>query len=250
MQPTNEWRDVMHKGKFLFFIFSIFIISCQNDTYGSPDYIKQAIKSVVKVSVDYVVEDKITLSSLRKSYVASGFSIYTDSNTNKSYILTNKHVCEMRSAAHYALTLSTGEVLSALYVRSDSFADICLIETTGSILPLALSRKNATQGERIVTIGAPDGIFPIIVDGTICGYYDIEMHNGINDDAMSNVNFRAQTISAPIYHGSSGSPVLNMHGNVAGIVFAVRNEKEHISFMVPISEVIRFLDITEYVHIG
>lgn len=234
---------------FIGFICSL-LTGCNKFQYSSSTEIKHAIQSTVKISVEYVADDKITLSSTYKAYWASGFSIITDPDKNKSYILTNKHVCEMRQRANYELTLSDGSIMKAKYVLSDSFADICLLEANGVLSPLVLASQNATQGERIITMGAPDGAFPIVVDGLVCGYHDMHMQADSTDDGPFEVNFRAQIISAPIYQGSSGSPVLNVDGKVVGIIFAVRTNKEHIAFMVPISEVLRFLDRSEYVHMN
>lgn len=238
----------MYKSPLLFLIVSILLGSCQKFSYNSPSQVKETIGSVVKISVQYIAEDKITLASMHRGCIASGFSIAV--NDNKSYVLTNKHVCEMQRAAEYKLLLSTGEVMSASFIRSDSFADICLLEANGVIPSLTLAERDATQGDRIITIGAPDSAFPIVVDGVISGYYDMNMQNALDDDGPFEVHFRAQVMSAPIYHGSSGSPVINVYGSVVGIVFAVRNDKEHIAFMVPVNEILRFLDRAEYVHMN
>ena len=234
----------------VFALFMLWLVGCActpKFTYSSSSQnIKQAVSSVVKITINYVVEDKITLASVQKTYYATGFSIAATDVV--SYVLTNQHVCSMRGNAEYTLTLRSGAKVRATFVRADSLADICLLKANAVIPPLPLAKHNATQGDKVITMGGPDGVYPLIVDGFISGYYDMHMRQDDDDDGEFEVHFRAQVMSVPVYHGSSGSPVLNMDGEVVGIVFAVRGEKEHISFMVPLSEIQRFLDTSEYVH--
>jgi serine protease Do len=228
---------------------SVFLGACSKKiAYSSSGALKETAKSVVRISVDYIVEDKITLASVERGFVATGFSIATQDNA--SFILTNQHVCNMGNAVVYILRTSSGDNIRAKFIRSDPFADICLLKAFGVISPLTLAKNNASQGDRIVTIGGPEGIFPIMVDGLISGYHNMHMKNDSDEEGQFEINFRAQVMSAPIYQGSSGSPVINMDGDVVGIVFAVRGEKEHIAFIVPISEVWRFVDLSEYVYMN
>lgn len=244
----------MHKKIVIVLTIVSFIISIgcayttSKITYNSPKTLKKVTNSVVKISIDYIIEDKITLAMIEKAYVATGFSIATTNIV--SFILTNQHVCNMGTKANYTLTLESGKEIEAKFIRSDVFADICLLKTNEIIPPLPLAKTNASQGERIVTIGGPDGTFPLIVDGIIAGYYNMHMKNNPDEDGNFEIHFRSQVMSAPVYQGSSGSPVFNADSEVIGIVFAVRAEKEHIAFIVPISEVLRFLDTEEYVHIN
>lgn len=225
------------------------LIGCASRiSYNSPKALKEATSSIVKININYISEDKVTLATAEKAYSATGFSIA--STDVVSFVLTNQHVCDMGSKANYTLTLRSGENVRATFVRSDAFADLCLLKTNAIIPVLLLSKKNSSQGERVVVIGGPDGVFPIIVDGIISGYYNMHMKNGPDEDGNFEIHFRAQVMSAPIYPGSSGSPVLNTDGEVVGIVFAVRTDKEHIAFMVPISELLRFLDVQEYVDVN
>lgn len=218
-------------------------------TYSSSSKaLKQATSSVVKISVDYQVQDKITLATVQKAYFATGFSIAATDVV--SFVLTNKHVCDMGPNANYTLTLQSGGKVQATFVRVDPFADICLLKANGMIPPLKLAKDNASQGDRILSIGGPDGAYPLIIEGFVSGYHNMHMRSDSDEDGDFEVHFRAQVISAPVYPGSSGSPVFDVNGEVVGIVFAVRGEKEHIAFIVPISEVLRFLDTSEFVHMN
>ncbi len=228
----------------------LFFVSCLSPTnkitYSSPQSLNNITKSVVKISTLYTVEDKLTLAPVFKSYVATGFSV-KNIEGNKSFIITNQHVCSMKQNSAYLLTLQTGERVTAKYIRVDAFADICLLEADAVIPPLKISEENASYGDRVITIGGPEGVYPVIVDGFVSGYYDIEMKNEPDEEGQFEIHFRAQVISAPTYPGSSGSPVFDTNGIVVGIVFAGLIDKDHITYMVPVNEVLRFLDRTKHV---
>lgn len=215
--------------------------------YNSGSVLNDLTNSVVLITKNYSTEDKITLSSTDKMFYASGFSIITDHSI--SYILTNQHVCNMRDAALYTITNSLGNKYKAEFIRIDPFADICLLKTKAVIKPIKLARKNALRGDRIFIIGAPDSVYPMIVDGIVSGYYNMHMKDDktSEEDGEFEINFRSQVTSVPIYPGSSGSPAIDINGQVVGIAFATNYEKDHISFIVPISEVHRFLNVAENV---
>lgn len=218
-------------------------------TYSSSSKVlKEITSSVVKITTEYTVYDKVTLAKVHKVYFATGFSFAATEVV--SLVLTNKHVCDMGPNADYTLTLQSGAKVHAVFVRADPFADVCLLKANAVIPPLKLAKNNAVQGDRVLSIGGPDGAYPLIVEGFISGYFNMHMRNDPDEDGDFEVHFRAQVMSAPVYPGSSGSPVFDTNGEVVGIVFAVRGEKEHIAFIVPISEVHRFLDDSEYVHMN
>jgi len=245
-------RYLMQRSIFSLLWLALIIViggACSHKiSYNSPVALKNITSSVVKIGVEYITQDKITLAMVQRGHFATGFSIVATDAV--SFVLTNKHVCAMGAAANYILTLQSGEKVLARFIRSDPFADICLLGTASVIPQLKLANDNASQGDRIVTIGGPDGVYPLLVDGLMSGYGNMDMRNEQDEDGEFEVHFRAQVMSAPVYPGSSGSPVVDVNGEVIGIVFAVRGEKEHIAFIVPISEVWRFLQIKEYVHMN
>jgi len=107
--------------------------------------------------------------------------------------------------------------LDGTYFRIDYVAftsqqhDICVLRTKEeSSHWLSLSATLPLEGEAIVVIGNPKGFTGTISQGIISALRE----NGV------------MQITAPVTHGSSGSPVLNMDGHVVAIVDRVHNNDE------------------------
>jgi len=168
----------------------------------------------------------------------TGFSIANDSgDTVGSTILTNKHVCAVGDAAAYTLTDHNGNKVSASFVRVADHADLCLLHTDAVLSPVKLAKHDAKRAEHIVVVGAPHGVYPNFTEGFVSGYCPVDIA-GPNFE----VHLRAECTSVPIYPGNSGSPAFNDAGECVGIMFAGRNDAEHMTAMVPVELIHRFLD--------
>ncbi len=138
------------------------------------------------------------------------------------YVVTNNHV--VSESNHVVLINKDGQEISAWSVVRDEVNDIALLEVSDSHnLPPALPLSDAEirLGARVFTIGFPGaeiiGELPTISDGVISG------NKGLGDNPGS-----YQT-TVPIQPGSSGGPLLNMNGEVVGMVtsmIGIRNEKD------------------------
>jgi len=89
--------------------------------------------------------------------------------------------------------------------------DICILRTKEESPDwLNLSATLPLEGEPIVVIGNPKGLTGTISQGIVSALRE----NGV------------MQITAPVTQGSSGSPVLNMDGQVVAIVDRVANHDE------------------------
>ncbi len=127
------------------------------------------------------------------------------------YVVTNNHV--VSESSEVVLVSVSGLQIRAWAVIRDEVHDIALLEVKDSqnlppALPLATSQ--ARLGASVFTIGFPlldvMGATPKLSDGIISGVY------GLNDDPES-----YQT-TVPIQPGNSGGPLINMKGEVVGVV--------------------------------
>jgi S1-C subfamily serine protease len=104
--------------------------------------------------------------------------------------------------------------------------DVVLLQFDTKDVPyLSLgSTANIVEGERVLVVGNPEGLEFTVSDGIISAFRD---------------NRSLILITAPISHGSSGSPVLDCEsGQVLGIVKSVYEEGQNLNFAI-CSETVR-----------
>jgi S1-C subfamily serine protease len=130
------------------------------------------------------------------------------------YAVTNHHVVDGKQAV--TLVNRAGHEITADVIASDKENDIAFLRVNNpSELPpaLPLTRKLPSLGTSVFTIGFPRidimGKTPKLSQGIISGI------NGLRDDPTS------YQISVPIQPGNSGGPLLNMKGEVVGMITAM-----------------------------
>ncbi len=134
-------------------------------------------------------------------------------------VATNFHVIEGGSAGE--IHTSQGAAYSVTRIlSSDKNADLAVLEVelpSGvEFKPLTIARGTVQEGEEIVVIGTPRGL-----EGTI------------SQGIVSALRESVIQITAPISHGSSGGPVLNMRGEVVGVAFAGRDDGQNLNYALP-----------------
>ncbi len=146
--------------------------------------------------------------------VIEGASIGTAWPINSGYVITNSHV--ISESAEIILVDTAGNEMKAWPVIRDEVNDVALlaVDDTSKLPPaLPLARERAIEGDPVFTIGFPRidilGRLPKRTQGTI------SQLNGLDDDPSS-----YQT-TVPIQPGNSGGPLLNMQGEVIGVVRSI-----------------------------
>lgn len=130
------------------------------------------------------------------------------------YAVTNHHV--VNGKHEVTLVNRSGNEITANVIASDKKHDIAFLRVNNpDDLPPALpfTQRNPSLGTSVFTIGYPRidimGKTPKLSQGIISGV------NGLRDDPNS------YQISVPIQPGNSGGPLLNMHGEVVGMITAM-----------------------------
>jgi hypothetical protein len=136
-------------------------------------------------------------------------------------IATNRHVVEgaARIDVIGADERNLGSVQYAEAVGAG--VDLAILPRIGTV-PASLRVATALPdaGEQVLVIGAPEGLSNTISTGIV--------------SAVRRMNGRTLVqISAPISHGSSGGPVLNMRGEVIGVSVSMLSEGQNLNFAVP-----------------
>ncbi|WP_117191180.1 DegQ family serine endoprotease [Rhizobium terrae] len=159
----------------------------------------------------------------RAEALGSGFVITAD-----GYIVTNNHVID--HAIGIKVTLDDGTEVPAKLVGTDPKSDLAVIKIAApKPLPTVAwgdsDRLNA--GDQILAIGNPFGIGTTVTAGIVSAR-GRDLHSGPYDDFIQ--------IDAPINHGNSGGPLVDLEGKVVGIntaIYSPNGGSVGVGFAIP-----------------
>jgi tetratricopeptide (TPR) repeat protein len=157
-----------------------------------------------------------TSSDGKEGKQGTGFIVSADGK-----MVTNHHV--IAGAAKFVVrSADKKEIPVKAVLADDGMHDLAILQLEGKDLPaLALADDGATQrGSRVVVIGNPLGFESTISDGLISAIRQVDRYGELYQ------------ITAPISHGSSGSPVLNAQGQVIGVATLGIDEGQALNFAV------------------
>ncbi len=129
------------------------------------------------------------------------------------HIVTNYHV--IQGATEIEVRFSNDDTLKATVVGSDPSTDIALLKVNASsraLTPLPLGNSDRAQvGDAVVAIGNPFGLERTVTSGIVSALQRaVVAPNGFTIDHVIQTD-------APINHGNSGGPLLNLRGEVIGV---------------------------------
>lgn len=160
----------------------------------------------------------------------SGFII-----TEDGYVVTNYHV--VRGASSVQVTLYNGDTYDATVIGGDSDYDVAVLKINASGLqPVTLGESaDVNVGDTVLAIGNPLGELTFSMSQGIVSSCD----RAINVDGTP---FNMIQVDCSINPGNSGGPLVNLYGEVVGIVSAKyssysRTTVEGLGFAIPISDV-------------
>jgi len=186
-----------------------------------PSLIKRINPSTVII---FVYDDKGEFLKL-----GSGFFISQNGD-----VITNYHVIQGASSAEIKTTDEKTYPITYI-VAEDEQSDIIRLSVdipSQYVYPLSLSATIPEVGERIIVYGSPLGWENTVSDGIVSAIREIPSYGKLIQ------------ITAPISPGSSGSPVLNMQGEVIGIATFKIVEGQNLNFAIP-SKRIASLNLVE-----
>jgi S1-C subfamily serine protease len=140
--------------------------------------------------------------------LGSGFVI-----NRKGDILTNDHV--VQGASSIRVGFSGGATYPASVVGADPATDLAVVHVNAAVAalhPLELASPHSVQvGEPVFAIGNPFGLDRTLTAGIVSATgRDIQAPDGLG---IAN----AIQTDAPINHGNSGGPLLDLSGRVVGV---------------------------------
>ena len=160
----------------------------------------------------------------------SGFII-----TEDGYVVTNYHV--VSGASSVQVTLYNGDTYDATVIGGDSDYDVAVLKINASGLqPVTLGESaDVNVGDTVLAIGNPLGELTFSMSQGIVSSCD----RAINVDGTP---FNMIQVDCSINPGNSGGPLVNLYGEVVGIVSAKYSSYssttvEGLGFAIPISDV-------------
>jgi len=171
------------------------------DALDLPDLVEKVAPSVVQLNV----------SGPTGSFTGSGFVI-----DKQGSIITNYHVIEDATKGTVVFSDKTSAPITG-YVGAWPEKDIAVLRVDcapDKLHPLELATSPPRQGERVAAFGSPLGLSKSVSEGIISA---VRQSKELRTVVPPEFNSLLIQTTAPISHGNSGGPLVNMKGMVVGV---------------------------------
>ena len=192
-----------------------------------------SISSIAQVSFTDLVGNtekavvSITTKDKLGNSLMTGTGFFIDRNGT---VLSNLHIFENANSATISVFNNDKFEIDSIHISSKEYDIIKFsIQNPKGIKfnYLVFKTQNPQKGEDIFTIGNPMGLESTVSKGIISNIRDIENLGSLYQ------------ITAPISAGSSGSPVMNMKGEVIGIATFQFTSGQNLNFAIDVDFVNR-----------
>ena len=189
---------------------------------------EEATKSVNRF--DELLKSSVTItlynSADEKYGIGSGVFI------SNEFIATNFHVIEYKPEKIVITRNSDDSEGIAEVYKFDMEHDVAILKINmPNPKPVNISKVLPKVGDDIIVAGSPEGLKGTISKGNVSA---IRKFHPYDYDMIQ--------ISAPISHGSSGGPVVNMNGELIGISVSTLKDGQNLNFAVPVKYISHLLD--------
>src|SRR5437763_10602580 len=175
----------------------------------------RAVQVVQRVGPAVVTIQTSGVDDQGNQFQAAGSGVIIDT---KGDILTNYHVVQGNETS-YQVIFKSGAKSGATLAGSAPYSDLAVIQVNASVpawAPLGDSSK-VQPGQTVLAIGSPLGSYENTVTEGIVSAVGRTLQEPNNGPLLTNL---LQT-DAPINHGNSGGPLVDLNGKVVGINTAV-----------------------------
>jgi 2-alkenal reductase len=204
---------------------SVQIVAVTNEDQVLIDLYARLNPSVVNISVYITQNGEIVLAGQ-----ASGF-VYD----NQGHVITNAHVVD--GSDTFEITFSDGLIREATLIAEDPYSDLAVlqVELPSGITPIPLgTMEELAVGQTTIAIGNPFGFEGTLTSGIISA-----LGRTIPSQTAYSIPEAIQT-DAAINPGNSGGPLLNLKGEVIGVVDQIETTGTSsgnvgVGFAIPVS---------------
>ena len=193
---------------------------------ATPSSAVLSIEQVVQQSLPSILRVTGNIADNQQS-TGTGFVI--DTAGDFAYVVTNDHV--VNGASDVSLSNRANAGLPALSIQEDTADDLAVIKVAQPARPLPFlpwgDSSSVQLGEPVVAIG-----FALGLQG------DPSISNGVISAVQRNVAAPWPYLqhTAPINHGSSGGPLLDLSGKVVGINTLLDENAQSVYFAIPANQ--------------
>lgn len=167
------------------------------------------------------INNYVNPSSEMMPYQASGLIVRSD-----GYIITSAHALKKYDSIE--VTFYDNHKCEGTLVGKDNFTDLAIIKVDADNLPVLKfgDVQKLNPGDTVIAVGCPVGLDHTVTTGVVSS-----AHRSLAE--VNNNRVELIQHDALLYIGSSGGPLLDIHGDVVGINAAVRGGTPGMSFSVP-----------------
>ena len=182
-----------------------------------------ALVEQLRPSVIHILGDA---QQCRRRLMGSGFVAAPD------MVITNAHVVAGTDTVHLDTALGVKEASVVFY---DPAEDIAVLRSPGLDLPaLPWAPEVASSGDDAIVMGFPaSGPF----EAAPARVRDKITINGPNIYASGRVDREAYTVRGSIRQGNSGGPMVDVNGNVLGVVFGAATDNTDTGYVLTAADV-------------
>lgn len=182
--------------------------------YNATDLFKMANPSVALIEM---LNDRGQVVSS-----GSGFVV------NKGEVVTNFHVLQGEENVEAKVSFANGSFIRTNVIkRYDETLDLAVLDISRIAPAPPILKMNGTRvatGEKIYALGSPRGVSNTITEGMIS-------NNSVVLDGFEYYQFNASTT-----YGNSGGPLLNIYGEVVGVVTWMFENSQNMNYAVPVRQ--------------
>jgi serine protease Do len=193
----------------------------------SPAEQKEISNQVIPPAILAQIGNVVCLQAKNKDKTSQHSGFVVD---NQGLVLSTIH--NVDTFHEIKVTLYDGRQISGDIIKKDIDRDLALIDIGAAVessISLKKGRNILGMGERVYSIGCPVNLVGSVFSGVI------------NGPPRKVKQLPFWQVNMEIHPGSSGSPVLDVQGNLVGVVKGRYRGTQSLGFLIPIETIIAFV---------